>query len=158
MTHLARQTPARREHIKELGLPCLDELVGVGECALASEAGGEGLLGHEHVGNQLVPKLFQPLQNRKKRFFLVMIELLRLSEMDLAVIDSNRKVFIMHQISKKTTNPKCRLFSKIELKRYMAAGVYLFEAHGPPPPPVTNCMNEYIPLYLFTQGKGGGGR
>jgi hypothetical protein len=69
LTHLARQAPTRGKHIKELGLPCLDELKGVGEGALAGEAGREGLLGHEHVGNQLVPKLFQPLQNRKKRFF-----------------------------------------------------------------------------------------
>jgi hypothetical protein len=73
LTHLARQAPARGEHIKELGLPCLDELKGVGECALASEPGRKGLLGHEHVGNQLVPKLFQALQNRKKRIFWIMI-------------------------------------------------------------------------------------
>jgi hypothetical protein len=114
LTHLARQAPARGKHIKELGLPCLDELKGMGECSLAGEAGREGLLGHEHVGDELVPKLFQPLQNRKKRFF-VMIELLTLSEMDLAVSDRNLKVFIMDQISIKTLNPKCRLFLKIDL-------------------------------------------
>ncbi len=67
--------------------------------------------------------------------------------MDLAVIDRNKKVFFMDQISKKTLNPKGRLFLKIDLLRYMAAGVYLFEAHGAPP---RYTLHEYIPLYLFT--------
>jgi hypothetical protein len=38
---------------------------------------------------------------------------------------------------------------------YLAAGVYLSEAPGPLPPPVTNCMNTCIPVLIHT-GKGGG--
>ena len=60
----------------------------------------------------------------------------------------------MDQISIKAPNPKCRLFLKIDQKRYLAAGGYLSEAPDPLPPPYT--LYEYISLYLFTQGKGGG--
>jgi hypothetical protein len=35
---------------------------------------------------------------------------------------------LMDQITKKTPNPKCRLFFKIDLQRDLAAGVYLSEA------------------------------
>ena len=63
----------------------------------------------------------------------------------------------MDQISKKIPNPKCRLFLKIDQKRYLAAGAYLSEAPGPRPPPPRYRLYEYIPLYLFTQGRGGGG-
>jgi hypothetical protein len=59
----------------------------------------------------------------------------------------------MDQISIKTPNPKCRLFFKIYLYSYLAAGVYLSEAPYPLPPRYT--LYEFIPLYLFTQGKGG---
>jgi hypothetical protein len=37
----------------------------------------------------------------------------------------------------------------------MAAGVYLPEA--PIPPPLCYTLYKYIPLYLFTQGRGEGG-
>ena len=60
----------------------------------------------------------------------------------------------MDQISLKTPNPKCRLFLKIDQERYLAAGVYLSEAPDPLPPPCYS-LYEYIPLYLFKQGKGG---
>jgi hypothetical protein len=66
---------------------------------------------------------------------------------------------IMDQISIKASNPKCRLFLKIDQQRYLAAGVYLPEAPDrlppPPPTPVTHCLNTvHAPLYLFTQGRG----
>jgi hypothetical protein len=54
-------------------------------------------------------------------------------------VHKKRRATSMDQISKKTPNPKCRLFLKIDL--YLAAGVYLSEAPIPPPPPVTHCMN-----------------
>jgi len=38
----------------------------------------------------------------------------------------------MDQKSKKTPNPKCRLFLKIDQYWYLAAGVYLSEAPYPP--------------------------
>ncbi len=37
----------------------------------------------------------------------------------------------MEQISIKTPNPKCRIFLKIDLYRYLAAGVYLSEPSIP---------------------------
>jgi hypothetical protein len=42
----------------------------------------------------------------------------------------------MDQISIKTPNPKCRLFLKIDQKRYLAAGFYLAPDPLPPPPPL----------------------
>ncbi len=41
---------------------------------------------------------------------------------------SKNNVLLMDQITIKTPNPKCRLFLKIDLKRDLAAGVYLSEA------------------------------
>jgi hypothetical protein len=41
---------------------------------------------------------------------------------------------------------KCRLFLKIYQKSYLVAGVYLAEAPDP-------SSLQYIPLYLFTQGR-----
>ena len=55
-----------------------------------------------------------------------------------------------------TPNPKCRIFLKVDQKRYLAEGVYLSEAPIPPPSPVKHCY-ESTPLYLFTQGRGVGG-
>jgi hypothetical protein len=44
----------------------------------------------------------------------------------------------------------------IYLLRDFAAGVYLSETHNHIPPPLlTHCIRVYI--YLFTQGRGGGG-
>jgi hypothetical protein len=57
----------------------------------------------------------------------------------------------MDQISVKKPNPKCRLFLKVDQYRYLAAGVYLSKAPDLPPPP------PRYTLYLFTQGRGGGG-
>lgn len=51
------------EHLEEPALPALDELEGVGEDGLAGQAGWEGIFGHEHVRDQLVPELVQALQN-----------------------------------------------------------------------------------------------
>jgi hypothetical protein len=39
----------------------------------------------------------------------------------------------------------------------LLAGVYMSEAPDPLPPPPCNTLYEYIPLYLFTQGRGEGG-
>ncbi len=66
----------------------------------------------------------------------------------------------MDHIPIKTPNPNCRLFLKIYLSKDPATGVYQSEAPSPPMtpsrPPVIHCMNTYIPLYLFTQGRGRG--
>jgi hypothetical protein len=59
----------------------------------------------------------------------------------------------MDQISIKTRNPKRRLFLNIDQKRSLAAGVYLSDAPDPLPSPPP----RYTRLYLFTQGRGGGG-
>jgi hypothetical protein len=43
---------------------------------------------------------------------------------------------------------------------YLAAGVYPSEAPDPLPlhcPPLCYTLYEYISLYIFTQGRGGGG-
>jgi hypothetical protein len=63
----------------------------------------------------------------------------------------------MDQIAIKTPNPKMSAFLKIGQQRYLAAGVYLSEAPYPLPPRYT--LNEYMYpcIYLFTQGRGGGG-
>ena len=56
-------SPTRCEHLKELGLPALDELEGVGQHGLTGQPRGEGLLGHVHVWDQLVTELLQALEN-----------------------------------------------------------------------------------------------
>jgi hypothetical protein len=80
----------------------------------------------------------------------------------------------MDQITIKISNPKCRLFL-LDLLRDLEAGVYLSEAPSPPrflfgvvkqfcrfgispPPPPCYTLYKYkcIPLYFFTQGRGGG--
>jgi hypothetical protein len=63
----------------------------------------------------------------------------------------------MDQVYIKTPNPKCRLFLKIYQQMYMAAGVYLSEAPDPLAP-LLHTVRIHVPLYLFTQGGGGGGR
>ncbi len=57
-----------------------------------------------------------------------------------------------NQITIKTPNPKGCHFLKIHLWRDLAADVYLYEA-----PPLCYTLYKYMPLYLFTQGRGGGG-
>jgi len=52
------------------------------------------------------------------------------------------------QISMKTPNLKCRLFLKGTWRQVLF----------PPPPPLLHTLHEYIPLCLFTQGRGEGGR
>ncbi len=53
----------------------------------------------------------------------------------------------------KDTKPLMSVFFRIGQLRYLAAGVYLSEAPDPLPPP-RYTLYEYIPLYLFTQGRG----
>jgi hypothetical protein len=64
----------------------------------------------------------------------------------------------MDQISIKTTKHYISAFLKLTSKGTWQQVGYLSEAPDPlTPPPFTHCMNsEYIPLYLFTQGRGGG--
>jgi hypothetical protein len=76
---------------------------------------------------------------------------------DIPVVVHLHTVHSMDQISIKTPNPKCRLFLKIYQERYLAAGVYLSEAPDPLPPTPSYTLYEYIPLYIFTQGRGRGG-
>jgi hypothetical protein len=58
----------------------------------------------------------------------------------------------MDQIS---THPKCRLFLKLTSK---GTGTWqqVFICLRPRYPPPHYILYEYIPLYLFTQGRGGG--
>ncbi len=60
----------------------------------------------------------------------------------------------MNQISIKTPNPKCGLFLKI-YQRYLAAGVYLYEAHHPLPHSFY-ILYEYISMYSHREGGMGG--
>jgi hypothetical protein len=57
-------------------------------------------------------------------------------------------------------NAKCRYLKKVTCRRDFAAGVYLAEAQNPIPPPFhTVAHTAYVyALYLFTQGRGEGGR
>ncbi len=62
----------------------------------------------------------------------------------------------MDQISKKTPNPKCRLFKKIDLLWYLAAGVYLSDAPYPLP---RYTLYEYMYPCSYSHREGGrGGR
>jgi hypothetical protein len=52
----------------------------------------------------------------------------------------------MGQISKKTSNTKCRLFLKVEQLGYLAAGVYLSEDPYPPPSRYTLYALYYLTI------------
>jgi hypothetical protein len=62
----------------------------------------------------------------------------------------------MDQISKKTSNPKCLLFLKIDQLWYLAAGVYLSEDPYPLPPS-RYALYEYMYPCTYSHREGGRG-